>query len=446
MFFTSPPPEQFPKRMAHFKTLASFTVLAAIVIAVSCSEDPVTPGDENGKDSIPVIVPGDTAAPSTITDGSLRFALVGSDIVFEWSAPHDDTPTDKVDRYEIRFSYTEGYYPPRFWDLSTPVSNPPAPAEPGSLQSYRFSGSERAKDLYVGIRSYDAAGNRSEPSNLAVIHVPGLRFTGRCIDGLTGAPVEGLDVRVGGGAYFDLTTDADGVFEKDEISPGPVNVEIVKGSAAMGYHRVKQLFILDNDTTHTFVAIPYIPMVAPVLDGLPLLRFFKQLTQTDIQPLFAKWRRYPIPCYIPDFTNSEGLDFGQQARAAVARWIERGGYQIFSLVDSPPDTGIVVVYREHEDIAPLIGFTRYLLDDKQYPYAAEVHVAKNFLDAVFLYKVMLHEFGHTIRFGHLDFPNFIMYGGQPLPADITDDEITALILHRNLPSQVWMSIYDESAP
>ena len=39
-----------------------------------------------------------------------------------------------------------------------------------------------------------------------------------------------------------------------------------------------------------------------------------------------------------------------------------------------------------------------------------------------------------------------MYGGQPLPADITDDEVLAVQLHTALPNGIDMVIYDESAP
>ena len=59
---------------------------------------------------------------------------------------------------------------------------------------------------------------------------------------------------------------------------------------------------------------------------------------------------------------------------------------------------------------------------------------------------MMHECGHTIRFGHVDSNVFIMFYGQPLPQDISDDEIAALLLHHALPTRVEMSIYDESFP
>jgi hypothetical protein len=67
-------------------------------------------------------------------------------------------------------------------------------------------------------------------------------------------------------------------------------------------------------------------------------------------------------------------------------------------------------------------------------------------NAQVVYKVFLHEFGHTIPLGHTDDMSFIMFVGQPLPGDISDDEARVVQLHASLPVRIDMAIYDENSP
>jgi len=383
-------------------------------------------------------------------------SAIGDAAVFEWSAPHDNEPDEPVHHYEIRYAYTLGFQPPAFWDLSTPVLDPPTPASPGSRQVYAFVDLNKGRDLWVGIRSYDSAGNQSEGSDLVVIHIPGLQMTARCVDVMTGAPIEGLDVRLASGAAIDLITNAHGEFMVDELLPGGMSIEIKKGSSGTDYHRLSQVFIIADDTTHTFVMIPYQSTIHPDLSGISLLRFFRQLTNTeDTDGLLAKWHTYPVPVYVPPFVNENGVDYEAISKAAVQRWVDKTGSPLFTLVDSKPDTGIVVAYRDSASIAPNIGITKHLIDVDDHPILDEIRILDNFPDSDsaldFLYKVMLHEFGHTIRFIHISSCNaqcwaFIMYGQQPLPDDISEDEVNAVTLHQALPTRIDMSIYDDSDP
>ena len=217
------------------RTLSAFSrflAVAAIVLAASCSDDtPLAP--LGGGDTLPDPNPTDTIAPSIVADASLWVAAAGEIAVLEWTAPHDNAADEAVDHYEIRYAYTLGNPPPAFWEgLSTPVLDPPVPASPGSRQTYVFTSLDAGRDLWVGIRSYDAAGNQSPGSDLATVHVPGVEFEGRCIDALTGAPIEGLAVRLASGPHFNLVTDANGEFMMDDLLPGGSSVEIRTGSAA----------------------------------------------------------------------------------------------------------------------------------------------------------------------------------------------------------------------
>ena len=432
----------------RLSTLTRLAVLAVTLVAASCAEDtPVMPGDN---DTVPIPNPADTIPPVEVTDGALQMSAGADAAVFTWSAPHDNEPDQAVDRYEIRFAYTRGFPPPGFWDgLSTPVGDPPQPAAPGTPQSYVFRDLDLGRDLWVGIRSYDVEGNRSPGSVLAMAHVPGVELVGRCVDVLTGQPVAGIAVHVSAGASIHRVTDGNGEFAVDDLVPGAVSVEIETGSAPAAYHAMSEVLVIGGDTTHVFPVIPYQTTSAPELGGMSQLAFFKIITETSASPgLLARWLRFPVPVYIPPFVNGEGLDYGAAAQNAAQRWIDATGIQLFEFVGAPPDTGITVVYRKEADIDPLDAFTRHNLGADGHPLTREIHIRDNIPAAaqVFLDRVMLHEFGHTIRLGHVDWNTFIMYWGQPLPDDPADDEIAAVVLYHALPPRIKMSIYDASAP
>jgi hypothetical protein len=99
-------------------------------------------------------------------------------------------------------------------------------------------------------------------------------------------------------------------------------------------------------------------------------------------------------------------------------------------------------------MSPLIAITNHDIGADLHPIRATIDVVDDFntAHADNLYRVMLHEFGHTIRLGHSGLREFIMYAGQPLPADIADDEAEVVILHHSLPTRVDMSIYEDAIP
>ncbi len=417
--------------------------LSALVVAVvlSCNSDaPTGPGGGNGGDDDTTVVRPDSIAPSQVTDPAVDFNRAIGIATFSWSAPHDDAADQPADRYEIRYAQTSrGVFPPAFWDLSIPVSNPPVPGAPGTPQQVEISGLTQFQDLWVGIRSYDAAGNRSPGSDLVSVRIPGPTFAGRCVDVYTENPIPGLPVQVGG---FNVTTDASGEFAVDDLPPGGVTVTIADNPAPPDYHRMHQLFVMVRDTSHTFEVIPVQATISPSLEGITLLAFFKQMTFVNAAPfLLAKWKRTPVPTYIKPFVNANGLDYEAISRDGAQRWMDRTGQPLFDFVSQRPDTGIVVLPR-----AAGIGTanTFYTLGDDKHPILAEIKVDNDVSDPEFLFKVMMHEFGHTIRLDHIKPPEFIMYFGQPLPPDITDDEVNLVILYQAMPLRVDMSIYDES--
>jgi hypothetical protein len=374
----------------------------------------------------------------------------------EWTAPYDDLESERVARYELHYLYTRGADPTDFWRVSTPVSDPPDPRNPGSQEHYNLGTPRMARHLHVGIRSVDEAGNRSPSSNVISLHVPGFAFSGVCQNVFTGEPSAGLEATVSTGPVFRYTTDTQGSFvHEGELDEGVTHIELRPGPGNAPIHHVNQPFTLFDDSVHTFSMIPVEPVNASWAPNL--LRLFKHLVNTfpsGGQPsggaatgstVLTKWHERPVPCYIPAFVNDTGVDYGAQARSAAERWMERTGEPLFVFVDSAPDTGIVFTYKSRGEMSG-IGVTKHTRGEDGHPIKDDVWVVDYVEDPFLLFKIFLHELGHTISLGHVNDPSFIMYVGQPLPDDVSDDEARVVQLHEALPARIDMSIYDEDSP
>ncbi len=425
-----------------------WVAVIAVLIFAGCSDS------ESPTDVSPLT--GDTTPPVAVSDAVLMLSDGTGEAVLEWTAPHDDSQGERVARYEIHFSYTQEFDPLNFWDVSTPVPDPPDPGEPGNQERYSFETPRMARDLHVGIRSFDEAGNRSPSSNLATVHVPGYTFSGRCEDIFSRAPLEGLEATISTGSASHYITDTGGGFSHEkELDGGVTYVELRPGAGNDPIHHLDQWFTLDSDSAHTFSMIPVETVEAAWAPNL--LQLFKQIV--NIFPsgsqssdasrsgpiVVTKWHERPVPCYIPAFVNDDGVDYGMQARSAAERWMDRTGEPLFTFVDSAPDTGITLVYKSRGEMSG-IGVTKHTRGEDGHPIRDEVWLVDYVEDPFLLYKIFLHEFGHTISLGHVSDPNFIMYVGQPLPDDISDDEVRVVQLHEALPVRIDMSIYDENSP
>jgi hypothetical protein len=438
----------------------SLPLLAVLALLLSpivgCSDDEGAGGTGPPLD--------DTSPPSPVTDLVVAYDPSAGTVVLSWTAPADDSAAERVSAYEIRFEYTSGSAPADFWNDAPVIADAPQPGPPGSTETYEILDPKRARDIYVGVLAVDEAGNRSAAGEPEMIHVAGFAFGARCLDVLTGLPVEGLRATVSTGESWGYTTDASGGFSHDgEIDDGITHVEVRSGAAPIVYHAINETIVLAGDSVHTFFMIPVEPVEAAWAPNL--LGLFNRLANTlppgaaigprEAQPpwspqtpqprILAKWRRRPVACYIPPFVNSNGVDYELQAKLAAARWMEKTGEELFEFVDAPPDTGIVLVYKPQSEIGG-IAYTQHTFDAEGHPLQDVIRIVNEASNSLVIYKVFLHEFGHTIPLGHTDDMSFIMFVGQPLPGDISDDEARVVQLHSSLPVRIDMAIYDENAP
>jgi hypothetical protein len=407
-----------------------------LAAGVACGDDgpagtqaPPPPGD-NGLDTVP---------PETVSDLQLTYQPATGDVLFEWTAPRDDDKTDHVARYDIRYSYAF----PLDWDLSAPVADPPSPGPEGTPQAYSLPGAARGRDLYAAARTYDAAGNRSVLGPFTHLHVPGIRFEAVCEDVWTASPVEGLGALLTTTASWNLTTGADGRLLLDDITSGTIGIRIDTGSAANAYHGYENSLVANDDTVLSVPMIQVLPADSPLYLSTFQILLDALVTAGEGQ-ILKRWHAYPIPWYAPEYVNGNGLDYTALSRQAAAQWNARTGLEIFVEVPAPPAHGVEFQYLSRAVMGIQNGLTEHKNDAQGYPSGETIKIVNDFSDGAKLYSILMHELGHTIRLGHLP-AGFVMFGGQPLPPDITDDEVRVVQLMLAIPNGTNLSLYDDSA-
>jgi hypothetical protein len=413
------------------RTRFLFGIAAIAILAWSCDDDnPAAPPPDDDNPTL-----GDTTPPQAVADLSLAVDPATHDVRFTWTAPRDDAERDRVAQYQIRYSYT---FPMDWWTAEA-VPDPPAPAVEGSAQEYAFVNATRGSDFYAAIRTIDEAGHRSEMSSVAYVRVPGFSFEALCLDAMSQVPVAGLDVRITERYAHHFVTGLDGRVAVPDIAEGPLTLRLDAGGAAATYHSLGETFGLNTDR-----AIVY-PMIEFVLTDLATYDNVLDLlieSITSFEPILKKWRSLPVAWYAPAFVNVHGVDYTDLARNAAARWNEAIGVPLFVAVDTPPAIGVTMEFLPAASMGGQNGITSYTSDAEGYPVLDRIRIVDAFADTNRLYSVMLHELGHTIRLGHLNNPSYIMFASQPLPSDISTDEIRAVQLRTALPNGIDLGIYD----
>lgn len=129
-------------------------ILLALALAWACDDD-----DE--------IVDGFDLPPARVTDLAID-TVTASSIVLRWTAPTDD---GDVALYELKRSSAtidDGNFA-----SATPVPGVPAPASPGTIESFTATGLDSTLTYFFALRSRDDAGQFSQVSNNANWTPPG---------------------------------------------------------------------------------------------------------------------------------------------------------------------------------------------------------------------------------------------------------------------------------
>lgn len=420
--------------MSKHSSIFRWLTAAIIPLLLSCSEsDTLDPGGDPVKSE-------DRMPPGQVTDLELSYPAAGGSATLTWTAPRDDDERDTVDRYEIRYSWSF----PLAWEYAVPVGDPPAPLAAGSPQSYDFADPRRGRNLYVALRSLDAGDNSSPVSGVAWAHITGFTLEGRCLDALSGGVIEGIGAVVTERRVHETETDAGGRFRLDDLAGGTVHVNLGAGTASASYHDYDRTFELTSDESRDHLLIEYIPTEIPA--GRHLLSLFLLASgYSSFEPVFKKWKSFPIDVYVPPLVNVHGLDYQDYCRRAADHWNTVTGENLFRLVDTPPATGGWFEFVTREDLAPHLGRTHHENDADGFPLTSDIRIVDDFADADQFWSVALHELGHVVRILHLQ-KGYLMYAGQPLPRTVTNDEVMVVKLWLALPIETNLSVYSVETP
>jgi hypothetical protein len=400
---------------------------------VACKDDSAAP-------PVDVREAVDLLPPEPVVDLALAYDPADDKARFTWTAPRDDFLRDRADHYDIRY----GYAFPFDWEHSTPAPSPPVPLAAGTVQSYALAGPRRGRDLFAAIRAVDAAGNQSTVETVAHVRVPGYSLEATCLDVASRSPVPGLDALVASRFSTRVTTDVAGRISLTDLAEGAFGIVIETGAAPSPYHRMEDAFALDDDVALFYSMIPFQAAASPLYPSI-LGILHDAVIAPGPEKIVLNWRTHPVAWYAPAFVNSMGLDYRALVERAAARWNERVGLDLFSPVPDPPASGVVFHFLSRSQMGIQNGYTEYSNDAEGYPLLDRVRILDEFSDGEKLYRIMLHELGHTIRLGHLP-AGFIMYGAQSLPADITDDEAAVVRLLVSLPGGISLAKYDPAPP
>jgi hypothetical protein len=179
---------------AHSTVVSEFSQGSSYSYYVRCA-DPV--GNANGKDYVltfSIALPPDTGPPAQIGNLAVT-SCTDTTCMLSWTATGDNGTIGTAARYDIRYSTAP--IDPSTWAAASPMLNPPVPSLSGTIQSASIAQLTPTTNYYFAIAVYDAAGNSSGMSNVAL--------------GATTAPAPGFSFLVYGdaGSYTECANNAD---------------------------------------------------------------------------------------------------------------------------------------------------------------------------------------------------------------------------------------------
>lgn len=225
----------------------------------------------------------------------------------------------------------------------------------------------------------------------------------------TGVPL--ADVRITARGLVTTTrTDPDGRYRIGPFaSTAAITLHTTAKPAAGAWYDVTSAPLTFTGTQHRdFQLINRYGLTAPCSsyngDFLTFLRVLTGTTApTTLRPNvnLYKWESYPVPVWIPDFTSSNGDDFGALCRQTVTWWNLAMGETYLTLAASEEEARIVFRFGDPEpgfygrvDILEP-PFPDYLLGEV-IPEKVEVYLQNTLHPAQFIQEMSLHELGHTL--------------------------------------------------
>jgi hypothetical protein len=182
------------------------------------------------------------------------------------------------------------------------------------------------------------------------------------------------------------------------------------------------------------------PSCTPEIYSGDFLNYFMEMTKTRRPTpgrenrLLYKWESYPVPVYIPEYTNEHGLDMASLCLAGLELWNTIMGEDYFVVVDDMESAGIYFSF--HHEIQGVNGRASMIIPNSYIgdviPELVEVYIKDTNSSAQWIQEIAMHELCHAIGCADhaiCNSPGYMMYfevggilNGNPLDAIHVDEQ------------------------
>jgi hypothetical protein len=367
----------------------------------------------------------DSIPPAQVQIISLEKGSEPGQLSLRWIAVGADSMEGLPSRYIVRTS-TVAIIDEYGWLRATDRPGEPPPAFPGQVQEMVIQDLIPAHFVYVAIRAVDEFANISPLSESPGARSKGMEIYGEVGDAVTGAPIEGVEIRMASHVEF---TGASGTFLFMEMPPfdGDLLVRDETEAGVYGsYFDFRRPYTASHRDTLSIWLLPNTQLDTELYPDF--LLFFKCLTNTEANPfgnILRTWET-PYDFYIPPFSK-DGLDYAGTIADILDEYEALTGKDLFRLVDSPPDVGVVITYGEPlRDVYRVLEWSSGL----RFPVKSEIELRKVYSieDSTSFRVVVRHEVGHALGMVHSIDENHLMYGGLMVPrvTHMSQDELKVL--------------------